>query len=68
MGLFVLDVYGLIIIGLIGFVLGDEYMYVKSGDFGKHYWSLIWVLVEEFVECFLEFALRTVDWVFHELI
>jgi hypothetical protein len=62
MGLFVLDVYGLTIMGLIGFVLGVEYMYVKGGDFGKRYWSLIRVLIEEFVECFLEFALRT-KWV-----
>jgi hypothetical protein len=61
-GFFVLDVYGLTIMGLIGFVLGVEYMYVKGGDFGKRYWSLIRVLIEEFVECFLEFALRT-KWV-----
>jgi hypothetical protein len=62
MGFFVLDVYGLIIMGLISFVWGVEYMYEKGGDFRKCYWSLIQVLVEEFVECFLEFALRT-EWV-----
>lgn len=62
MGLLVLDVYGLIIMGLISFVLEVEYMYEKGGDFRKCYWSLIQVLVEEFVECFLEFTLRT-EWV-----
>jgi hypothetical protein len=61
-GFFVLDVYGLTIMGLIGFVLGVEYMYVKGGGFGKVLLEFDLGLVEEFVECFLEFALRT-EWV-----